>query len=104
MNKQFVILTIGFMAILTLTPVYVAWADDDYIEARRLYDSGKILPLEAILKQVRQTYPGKILELELERENGRIVYEIEILSEEGLVTEIYVDAITGQLLSAEEDD
>jgi len=79
-------------------------ADDDYIEARRLLDSGEILPLEVILKNVKQILPGKVLEIELEVEDEQIVYEIEILDRNGVIKEIYIDAKTGKLLLTKEDD
>ena len=52
---------------MMLSPLHTAMADDDYIEARRLLDSGEILPLEVILGNVRQIFPGKVLEVELEK-------------------------------------
>lgn len=79
-------------------------ADNDHVEARRLLDSGEILSLEVILENVRQTHPGKIFEIELEREDGRIIYEAEILGENGIVEKIYIDARTGKLLTDREDD
>lgn len=82
----------------------IVLADDDHIEARRLLDSGEILSLEVILENVRLTHPGKIFEIELEREDGRIIYEVEILGEDGIVEEIYIDARTGKLLTFGEDD
>jgi uncharacterized membrane protein YkoI len=98
------IMRIFLVAIMILNPLYVALADDDSIEARRLLDTGEILPLEAILKNVRQIFPGKVLEVELEKEDGQIVYEIEILDGNGVIKEIYIDAKTGKLLLAKEDD
>ena len=89
---------------MLLAPSHVTWADDDHIEARRLLDSGEILPLEVILNNVRQTYPGRVLDIELEREDGQIAYEVEILGTDGVVTEVYINAKTGKVLSAKEDD
>lgn len=89
---------------MILSPVHVAKADDDYIEARRLLDSGEILPLEVILKNVRHIFPGKVLEIELEKEDKQIVYEIEILGDDGVIKEIYINAKTGKLLFTKEDD
>lgn len=82
----------------------IVLADDDHIEARRLLDSGEILPFEVILKKVRQTHPGKILEVELDKEDGRIVYEVEILGKDGAVKEVYINAITGEVLFGKEDN
>ena len=89
---------------MILSPLHVARADEDHIEARRLLDSGEILPLEVILNNVRQTFPGKIIDVELEREDGRIAYEVEILDTDGVVTEVYINARTGKVLSVKEDD
>ena len=92
------------LGIIALGPLQLAQADDDYIEARRLQVSGEILPLEAILKNIRRTFSGKILEVELEKEDGKIAYEVEILGKDGVVREIYINAKTGKLLSVKEDD
>jgi len=104
MNKRKNILQNLFLIIALSGLAPVAIADDDYIEAGHLLDSGKILPLEIILKKVRQHFPGRILDIELEREGQKIVYEIEILDSSGVVKEIYIDAANGELLSVEEDD
>ncbi len=98
------IIRVLLLSFMMLSHSQVAMADDDYIEAKRLYDSGEILSLEIILKNVRQQFPGKVLEVELEKEDGQIVYEIEILNDNGVITEIYVDAKTGKLLLTREDD
>ncbi len=87
-----------------LSPSPIVLADDDHVEARRLRDYGEILPFEVILKNVRQVHPGKLLEVELEKEDGRIVYEVEILGQDGVIKEIVIDARSGNLLSAREDD
>lgn len=48
--------------------------------------------------------PGTILEVELERERGRLLYEIEIRLDSGVVREIGVDAETGEIVSDEIED
>ena len=92
------------ITIMIIGPVHYASADDDHIDARQLREAGQILPLEAILKHARKLYPGKVLEVKLERENNRIVYEVEILTTSGIVKEIYIDAESGKILFTEEDD
>jgi uncharacterized membrane protein YkoI len=104
MNRNYLIMHVLLAAFMILSPLYAAMADDDYIEARRLLDSGEILPLEVILKNVRQIIPGKVLEVELEKENQQIVYEIEVLGDDGVITEIYINAKTGEPLFSKEDD
>ena len=104
MNSNFCIMRILLAAFMILSPLHTAMADDDYIEARRLLDSGEILPLEVILKKVRQIFPGKVLEVELEKEDQQLAYEIEILGDNGVIKEIYINAKTGKLLLIKEDD
>ena len=103
MKHEFTIMPV-ILALLISGPVQIVLADDDYIEAKRLRDSGEIMPLEEILKNVRRSYPGRILEVELENEKGRVIYELEILGTDRIVREIYIDAKSGKLLSVEEDD
>lgn len=74
-------------------------------EALRLRQQGAILPLEQLLQQVLQRYPGsKLLEAELEEKHDVYVYEVELLTSAGIVREIKLDASDGRLLKDEEDD
>ncbi len=104
MNSKYSIIRVLLVPLMILNPLQSALADDDYIEARLLLESGEILPLEVILKNVRQAFPGKVLELELEKEDSEIVYEMEILGDDGVIREVYVDARSGEILPAKEDD
>lgn len=45
--------------------------------------------------------PGQIVESGLEEENGYIVYNIEVLGEDGSLHETFVDALSGRLLHKE---
>jgi uncharacterized membrane protein YkoI len=81
-----------------------AVAEDDHVTARRLRESGQILPLEQILERARARQPGHVLETELERKRDRYVYEVEILDADGWVWELKFDARTGELIKLERDD
>ena len=48
--------------------------------------------------------PGQILETELDEDDGRYVYELEILDERGQVWELELDASTAELLELESED
>lgn len=74
-------------------------------EALRLRQQGVILPLEQLTAKALARYEAaQFLEAELEREQGRYVYEIEILLPGGQVRELEFDAVTGDLLEDKEDD
>jgi len=104
MDSSFTFKKSFLFAFLLLCQFQVVLAGKDHIEASRLRNSGEILPLEVMLENVRQSYPGKILEVELKKEHDRLIYEVEILSEDGVVTEVYIDARTGKLLFAKEEN
>jgi uncharacterized membrane protein YkoI len=79
--------------------------DLDQDEALRLRQRGDILALEQLLQNAMQRYPGaNLLEAELEEEDGRYVYEFELLIPDGTVRELEFDALDGRLLKDEEDD
>ena len=77
-------------------------------EALRLRQKGVIAPLEHLLGAAFERYPGaKLLDAELEEHKDRpvrYIYEIELLTVEGVVREIELDANTGELLKDKEDD
>jgi uncharacterized membrane protein YkoI len=79
-------------------------ADESYHEARRLAAEGKIQPLESILKKIQAVRPGEVLEVELEHEGNRVLYEIELLDEQGIVRELKVDAVTGRILDQKREE
>ena len=81
-----------------------AAADSDHYEARRLMESGTILPLEAVLVTAQRERRGRILEVELEERHDHYIYEIELLDQTGRVWEMRIDAVTGQILKSEQED
>ncbi len=76
----------------------------DYETARQAVDRGDMLPLEQILARIEARHPGRIVEVELEDEDGLWLYEIEVLTPGGRLIEIELDARTGAILGYEEDD
>ncbi|WP_137807550.1 PepSY domain-containing protein [Pseudomonas sp. G(2018)] len=78
--------------------------DLDQDEALRLRQQGVILPLEQVLQIALDRYPGaKLLEAELEEKHDVYMYEVELLTTEGVVRELDLDAATGRLLKDKED-
>lgn len=72
--------------------------------ARRAVEQGELVPLSRILANVEAEFPGRIIEVELERKRGRFVYEIEVLQADGRVLELLYDGRTGERLAARIDD
>lgn len=74
------------------------------MEIRELVRQGEILPLETILARFPAKEYGKLLDLEVEREHGTVVYQFEFLRTDGRIIEIEVDAKNGSLLEEEIED
>jgi len=95
-----------FVWIMTLLLLFSAGSmarADDHERARALLKQGEILSLSEIMKQANSRIPGKILEVDLEEKGGLIIYEIEFLSETGVVMEMLIDARSGRVISVKED-
>lgn len=90
-----------FVASIVSLPAHAT----DQDEALSLRREGKVKPLELLIGNVFQRHPdARILEVELEQENGTKIYEIEILTVTGEVREVEIDASTGELLVDELED
>lgn len=79
-------------------------ADIDSDKARALQQQGAILPLEQIIDVAKKIKAGQVLETELDRDDGRYIYELEILDQQGQVWEIELDAATAELIELENED
>lgn len=95
---RLVALAILALAAAGLAPLH---ADDDHERAREAVRSGRALPLSAVLAAVERDFAGQVLDVELDDEDGVLIYEIELLGPGGRKLELEYDASTGRLLSAE---
>ena len=75
--------------------------EDDITEADRA--SIKFTFADA-RKIALQRVPGKITDQELEKENGRLRYEFEIVTADGKSFDVEIDAVTGEILKVEDED
>ena len=94
----------GFVLLGCLTLSQLTAADSDHYEARRLMESGAILPLESVMASILQQRSGRILEVELDERHDRYIYEVELLDQAGRVWELRIDAVTGRILKSEQED
>lgn len=80
-------------------------ADIEQDEARDAVRSGLIRPLEEVLAAARKQMKGDIIEIELDEDDGRYVYEIEYVTPQGQLMEIEIDAKTlGVVAHGPEDE
>jgi uncharacterized membrane protein YkoI len=81
-----------------------AWSDGkgkgDHERARQAVKAGEVMPLPALLERLQRTHPGQVLEIELEQEKGRWIYEVKLLQGGGGLSKLELDARTGEVLSS----
>lgn len=77
--------------------------DHDHDRARRALKEGRARPLGEILDLVRAQLGGEVVGVEFEREKDHYVYEFKIITPAGRLREVYVDAMTAEILRSEED-
>jgi len=77
---------------------------DDHVEARALLQRGEILPLSRILAIVQQQVPGDVVEVELEHgKHHGWEYEVKVLTAQGRVREVKLNARSGEVRKVEDD-
>jgi len=100
-----------------LTPLIVAFAfggatiamsadrrpGDDATRIREAVAHGRILPLPRILAVAQHRIPGEVLRAELEEVSDRFGYSVKILTPDGRVREIRLDAQTAAILAVQDD-
>ncbi|MFD1332220.1 PepSY domain-containing protein [Methylopila musalis] len=88
---------------LTLGQTAPGHTDDTraHYEASEALKSGRVRPLEEIVAIARKEIGGDIIEIEFEHDDGRYIYELEIISPSGKLLEVKIDAATGVILSRE---
>jgi uncharacterized membrane protein YkoI len=87
-------LVVGFLGAQSAS----ASAQDDHDRARQALQSGQILPLSIVLQALERDHPGQVLEVELEQEGERWIYEIKLLQADGQLLKLKMDARTALLL------
>lgn len=86
-------------ALLWAAPLDAARAGEaDHEQARRALQAGEVMPLAAVLERLARSHPGQVLEVELEREHGRWIYEIRLLQPDGQLVKLAVDARNAEVL------
>lgn len=76
-----------------------ARADSDQDRALAAVQAGQVLPLKTLLDRLERDHPGQLLEVELEEDDGLLVYEVKLLQPDGRLVKLKVDAATGDVLN-----
>lgn len=94
------LLAVSGIALLAGGPTVIASDDHDRVQALRA--QGDIVPLAELLQR-NGLSDSRVIEAELEREYGTLVYELELLNGDGRVQKRYFDATTAEPLSGYRD-
>lgn len=97
-------LAVAIAAPALLATSAAALADVGYLEARKLRENGQALAEERVLEVVNKARPGDVTDLELDRDMGRLVYEVEVRDAQGQEWDLELDAATGEVLGESRDD
>ena len=93
-----------FCSLALLLATAPAHADSDQDRARAAVQAGQVLPLKTVLERLERDHPGQVLEVELEHDDGRWVYEVKLLQAGGRLVKLEVDAGSGEVLKRRERD
>ncbi|MDO6442966.1 PepSY domain-containing protein [Marinobacter sp. 2_MG-2023] len=91
----------AFAVLLFLAGPAPVSADEDWRKLHEDVQAGKIKSLGEILDTLLRDWNGQVIDVEFEQEDGKKLYEIELLGPEGQVVEFEVDAVTGELIGIE---
>ena len=78
--------------------------DHDHDRAREAVLKQDARPLVSILPEVERRYRARMVEVDFESEDGRLVYKIKLLTRTGRIIEVEVDAATGDIVKDDLDD
>jgi uncharacterized membrane protein YkoI len=82
---------------LLLLPAAGPAAPRDHDAVRRAVESGDVRPLAEIMARLRDKLPGEVVGVEVERKDGRWMYELRAVDRQGRLFEVYVDGKSGAI-------
>jgi uncharacterized membrane protein YkoI len=105
------------LVLLVLAPPTVTAADvlrippgvelEEGVEADavlRAVQGGELMPLGRVLDILRTERQGEVVEIELDVDDGRVIYDFDVLTSEGRLYAVAIDAVTGQVVEVELED
>ena len=97
-------LILFLVPVLALTAAPVLADREDHDRARKALERGEILPLSRILDIARADSDGRVIEVDLDRDDGRWVYELDLLTRDGRLLELEIVAASGRIIERDFDD
>lgn len=94
---------ISVIAVMVLLAIGVANGEDNTKAASPATPQTSIT-IEKAISLAKAAMPGRVIEAEFEEEDGKSVYEVEIVAAGGKTYELEIDAHTGKVLKTEEEE
>ncbi|MDH4155365.1 MAG: PepSY domain-containing protein [Nitrospira sp.] len=60
--------------------------------------------IDQAIKTASEKVPGKVIEAELEKKYGKLLWEVEVVTAENKVMEVHIDAESGTVVNVSEED
>ncbi len=96
MARLFTLLLL-LLAVLALPPARAS--DRDEVDrVRAAVQAGELLPLDQVLERLKRSHPGQVLAIELERDDGRWIYEVKLLQAGGRLLKLELDGRSAAVL------
>lgn len=99
LRRPFVLMALAVAAATAGTAAQAAErSHGDHDLARQALERGQVLPLRTVLEKVEREYQGQVLKVEFEHDDGRFIYEIRLLQQDGRMAKLKIDAVDGRVL------
>ena len=101
----------GVATVLCVTAVLIgpAWSDDkgkskmdEVKEAVEMAAAAKVT-IDQAIKTALEKVSGKVVEAELEKKSGRLIWEVEVVTADKKLMEVHIDADNGTVVNVSEE-
>jgi hypothetical protein len=72
--------------------------DDDREEARKAVSEGKAAPLRELLRIIKHSHPGEVIDVRLKRRGKSLFYRVKMIDSQNRIVTINIDAVTKRIL------
>ncbi len=94
----------GLIAMTVMSSLLVftapAWSNEKG-KVSELVKDAKVT-IDQAIKTASERVQGTVVEAELEKKHGKTIWEVEIVGADNKVTEVHIDAATGDVIDTEE--
>lgn len=79
------------------------WYNQPHYPSNQSYSRFSRISIEDAMSIATEQIPGEVIKVELDTENGMLIYEVKIVNAQGIKYEVEIDAQTGRILKMQLD-